>query len=401
MKRKIKLFGPGAIIAAAFIGPGTVTTCSAAGLEFGYALLWTLVFSIFATMILQEMSSRLGLVGQIGLGTALRGKYESKVKRIIIITLIVSALGIGCAAYESGNITGAALGMETLFHLPVSLLSIIIGMAAFVLLWKGSYKLIETFLVSLVVIMGITFIITAVIIKPPLTEIFKGLVPQFNKDSIYLSIGLIGTTIVPYNIFLHASIVKEKWKSRENLNECRMDLFNSILLGGIISGAIIITSSKAFFGTGMEFENAGQLAVQLQPVFGQWAKWFFSIGLFSAGISSAVTAPLAGSLALAEIFGWDTDLKSAKIRLIMSILLGTGIVFSAAGFKPVALIIFAQAANGVLLPVIVVILLIIVNEGTLMEKYRNSFFQNILGIIIILIVSFIGITNILKIFKII
>ena len=90
VKKKIGISGPGAIIAAAFIGPGTVTTCSVAGLEFGYALLWALVFSIFATLILQEMSSRLGLVGQIGLGTALREKYVSNVKRIMIIMLIVS-----------------------------------------------------------------------------------------------------------------------------------------------------------------------------------------------------------------------------------------------------------------------------------------------------------------------
>jgi len=343
-----RFFGPGTVIAAAFIGPGTVTTCSVAGLQFGYSLLWALVFSIFATIVLQEMSSRLGLAGQMGLGTALREKYPEGMRRILISVLVVSALGIGCAAYESGNISGAAMGIESLTGISVNVLSVFIGMFAFLLLWIGKYKLIERFLVSLVVIMGITFFITAVIIKPDLWGIVKGLIPDISDGSVYVAIGLIGTTVVPYNIFLHASIVRNRWKGKESLKDCRSELMFSIILGGIISGAIIVTSAGAFFGTGTELG----------------------------------------------------DLKSSRVRIIWMVILLTGIIFSAAGFKPIPLIIFAQVTNGLLLSIIAVILIIVLNDKRILGDMRNSVIRNVLGIFIVIVAFLLGCMNVLKVFRV-
>ncbi|RKY86642.1 divalent metal cation transporter, partial [candidate division KSB1 bacterium] len=393
-------FGPGTVIAAAFIGPGTVTTCSVAGLKFGYSLLWAMMFSVFATIILQEMSSRLGLIGQIGLGTAIRKKYVSRIEKLLMMILVISALGIGCAAYESGNISGAALGIEAITGMPVNILSLFVGILAFLLLWRGKYKIIESFLVSLVVIMGFTFIIASIVIKPDFSGIIKGLVPAFDKDSLYVSIGLIGTTVVPYNIFLHASIVRNKWKNPESLNDCRKDLIFSIILGGIISSAIIVTSAEAFFGSGIKFENAGQMAVQLQPLLGTWSKWFFATGLFAAGVSSAITAPLAASFAISEILGWSTNLKSIKLRFIWIVVLLTGVVFSVIGFKPIPLILFAQVTNGLLLSVIAVVLILVVNDKKLLRENANSKIQNLFGIIVVLIAFFLGFVNILKVLKV-
>jgi len=395
-----RFFGPGTVIAAAFIGPGTVTTCSVAGLQFGYSLLWALVFSIFATIVLQEMSSRLGLAGQMGLGTALREKYPEGMRRILISVLVVSALGIGCAAYESGNISGAAMGIESLTGISVNVLSVFIGMFAFLLLWIGKYKLIERFLVSLVVIMGITFFITAVIIKPDLWGIVKGLIPDISDGSVYVAIGLIGTTVVPYNIFLHASIVRNRWKGKESLKDCRSELMFSIILGGIISGAIIVTSAGAFFGTGTEFSDAAHMGRQLQPLLGAWSRWFFAAGFFSAGISSALTAPLAASLALSELFGWKGDLKSSRVRMIWIVILLTGIIFSAAGFKPIPLIIFAQVTNGLLLSIIAVILIIVLNDKRILGDMRNSVIRNVLGIFIVIVAFLLGCMNVLKVFRV-
>ena len=130
MLQRLKQFGPGLLVAAAFIGPGTVTTASVAGAETGYALLWALVFSIFATLVLQEMSARLGIVARLGLGEALRQSFDSPLLRWAVIVLVVVAIGFGTAAFETGNITGAALGLETVAGLSTRVWALIVGGAA-------------------------------------------------------------------------------------------------------------------------------------------------------------------------------------------------------------------------------------------------------------------------------
>ncbi len=170
--------GPGALVTAAFIGPGTITTCSLAGAQFGYALLWGLTFSVVATIILQEMSARLGIITRHGLGEALRTQFSTPAARIITAILVVSSITIGNAAFQTGNILGASIGLHALFGdeiLPLRFWVSLTATAAFLLLLAGNYKLIERVLVSLVILMSITFLTTAIVISPRLPEIFKGM----------------------------------------------------------------------------------------------------------------------------------------------------------------------------------------------------------------------------------
>ena len=221
MKKWINNIGPGPLIAAAFIGPGTVTICSIAGLDFGFALLWTLVLSVVATIVLQEMAARLGIISQKGLSEVIRDEIKNPLTKNIVITLILLAIVIGNAAYEAGNISGGVLGLESVFGekkfdilgLSINFYSLLLGFIAFSLLFIGNYKILERSLIFLVIIMSISFIITAVITKPDIIKLMEGLfVPKFPEGSILIIIGLIGTTVVPYNLFLHASLVKEKWE---------------------------------------------------------------------------------------------------------------------------------------------------------------------------------------------
>ena len=248
----IREIGPGILIAAAFIGPGTVTLCTIAGINFGYALLWTMTLSILATIILQEMSSRLGVVTQRGLSETIRAEIKSPVIRNTVIILILSAIVIGNAAYEAGNISGGALGVKTLFGTlefqifsrSIDIWPIVIGFIAFVVLYIGNYKIIERALVSMVILMSLAFLFTAVITKPNIFEVLEGMfIPQLPEKSILTVIGLIGTTVVPYNIFLHASLAKTKWKSETDLSFARKDTVIAVVLGGIVSMCIIISAS--------------------------------------------------------------------------------------------------------------------------------------------------------------
>lgn len=396
---RMKSIGPGALVAAAFIGPGTVTTCTVSGASYGYVLLWAMAFSIIATIILQEMSMRLGIVSREGLGEALRNQFKNPVAKNISIFLVIAAIGIGCAAYETGNILGGAMGLSTVSRISSNVWGPILGIVALSILWTGSYKVVERVLIGLVIVMSVAFILTAIVIKPNLAEIFMGMIIPRLPDGagLTVAVALIGTTVVPYNLFLHSSAVQEKWKDAKDLGIARFDAVFSIILGGIISMAIIVTAAAAFYGTDIEIKNAGQMAVQLEPLLGAWAKWFFSIGLFSAGFSSAVTAPLAAAFATSGALGWKRDLRAKNFRSIWLIVLLVGIIGSSLGYSPVQVIIFAQAANGVLLPISAIYLVWVMNNRERLGQYVNTPLSNILGILVILVTIVLGTRSLLSV----
>ncbi|MCK5137730.1 MAG: Nramp family divalent metal transporter [Bacteroidales bacterium] len=407
MKFRLRSIGPAALVTAAFIGPGTITTCTLAGAGYGYALLWALLFSVIATIVLQEMAARLGIITRKGLGEALNAQFHTGIGRVISVLLILSAIGIGNAAYETGNILGGALGLEALFG-DVSLFNSgefslriwgpVIGIIAFVLLLLGSYKKLEKVLVALVILMSIVFLATMISLAPHLGEIVKGLfVPQIPKGAVLTVAGLVGTTVVPYNLFLHAALVQEKWKGKGDLKAARLDIWISILLGGLVSMSIVITSAAAFFDAEKDIQNAADLAVQLEPILGNWATGFIGIGLFAAGLTSAITAPLAAAYATCGILGWKKDLKSKKFRIIWMAILAIGIVLSAIGLKPVPVIVFAQAANGILLPIIAIYLLWVMNDKKLLGEHHNRLSLNIIAGLVVLVAIFLGLRSILSV----
>ncbi len=407
MKKFFQNIGPGPLVAAAFIGPGTVTVCTIAGVNFGYALLWAMVLSIFATVILQEMAARLGVISQKGLSEIIRQEIQNPILRGFVILLILSAIVIGNAAYEAGNISGGALGVQTLFGnsvfeiagLKLNIMALIIGVIAFVLLYIGNYKVLEKALIFLVILMSLAFLITAIITKPNLIDIFKGaFIPTFPEKSILTIIGLIGTTVVPYNLFLHVSLAKTKWKDKSDLSYARKDTIIAVVVGGLVSMCIIISASAI---PTQNISSASDLAKGLEPLFGSFAKYFLATGLFAAGITSAITAPLAAAFVASGCLGWKSDLKSTKFRLVWIIILGLGVLFSSIGFKSIEIIKFAQVANGLLLPIIAGLLLWVMNKSNILENYKNSKLQNIFGLMILIVTIFLGAKGILSVFNLI
>jgi len=386
---RLKAIGPGALVAAAFVGPGTVTTASVIGAEYAYVLVWTIAFSILATIVLQEMSARLGLITQEGLGEAFRNEFENPLPRTISVALVVSAIGIGTAAFQTGNIVGGAAGLATITGVSENIWGPIMGLIAAGLLWTGNYKLIERVFIGLVGVMGAAFLLNAVMVRPDIGSLAGGLVPTVPDGSAYLIAGLIGTTVVGYNLFLHASTVQERWDGASDLAECRTDTIGMVIVGGLITTAIVVTAA-AVFPKGTSISNVGEMGDQLEPVFGGYALTFFSIGLFAAGFTSAMSAPLAGAYATAGALGWERDLTSTRFRAIWMTILGIGIVFSALDYNPIQVIVFAQVANGLLLPILAVFLIYAMNNDELLGKHTNTTLQNVLGGLVTLVVVGIG-----------
>ena len=200
---------------------------------------------------------------------------------------------------------------------------------------------------------------------------------------------------MPYNLFLHASLVKEKWNGTEDLKAAKTDLYLSIILGGIVSIAIIVCAASI---QNTEINDAADLAKSLEPLFGSFSKYFLSMGLFAAGISSAITAPLAAAYVAKGCFNWEASLKSKKFRTVWIFVLLVGVIFSSVGFKPIEVIQFAQVANGILLPVIAGFLLWAVNKRNILGSFKNNTIQNIFGFLIVLIALILGLRSLSKVF---
>jgi Mn2+/Fe2+ NRAMP family transporter len=243
--------------------------------------------------------------------------------------------------------------------------------------------------------MGIVFIFAAILLQPSITEIVKGLfTPVIPEKAGLMVVGLIGTTVVPYNLFLHASASKAKWKIGDSLSLSRWDTVLSVSLGGFITMAIMITSAVAFEGNPQEIEGIAALGAQLKPILGDWSTRFLAFGFLAAGFSSSITAPLAAAFATSEILDWKGGLKNRKFRMIWILVLLTGIIIASLGFRPTALILFAQVANGLLLPILATYLLWIMNDSALMGRHVNSKLLNIMGVVVIFVTLVLGLKSI-------
>jgi len=244
--------------------------------------------------------------------------------------------------------------------------------------------------------MSVAFVVTALMTKPDIAALLKGLlIPKIDSDKLLTIVGLVGTTVVPYNLFLHASLVKERWHDVSDLAAARKDTIISIVLGGVVSLAIIVCAAAV---KGTEVNNAAGLAVSLEPLLGSYAKYFLALGLFAAGLTSAITAPLAAAYVASNCLGWETDLKSLRFRLVWIFILLLGVVFSSLGIKSIEIIRFAQVTNGLLLPIIAVFLLWTMNRSAVLGEYVNTRVQNILGVLITLFAVFLGFKSLAKVF---
>jgi manganese transport protein len=399
-RQRLKNFGPGALVAAAFIGPGTVTTATLAGANFAYALLWALVFATLATIILQEMAARLGTITQMGLGEALRERLQASIWRWPLFALIMVALYFGNAAYQAGNLSGAALGIEAVFgpgKYTFRSAVLFIAVVAGLILWRGNYKQIEKTLVALVLFMGLAFVATFIIVRPDISALTRGmLLPSIPDGSLLTIIALIGTTVVPYNLFLHASAAKAKWSGRENLSAARTDTVVAIGLGGLITVFIVSTAAAGMFARGLSVSGAGDLAVQFEPLFGASSRYLMGLGFVAAGLSSSITAPLATAYAISEITGIKGGVTTPKFRAISISVLVFGMIVAMTGIKPITIIVGAQFANGLLLPIIAAFLLFAMNQKEMLGEYANGWKANLAGAAVLVVALGLGLRMIAR-----
>jgi manganese transport protein len=314
--------------------------------------------------------------------------YGGRVKWLIVC--LFGAVALGCAAYQAGNILGAVAGLSMLFPgTSAKVLTGLVGLVCVALLAKGSTQLIANFLGLIVFGMGVAFAYVAVSASPNAGELAQALVlPRLPGGSLVLVIGLIGTTIVPYNLFLGSGLSQGGSDPEQALVDMRLGIGLAVLIGGLISMAILV-SGTLISGT-FSFQTVAQT---LTARLGSWAGALFAFGLFAAGFTSALTAPLAAAVTAKSLLGWSET--SMPYRVVWLVVMAVGLTFGLLGVKPVPVIILAQAANGLLLPIVTVFLLIAVNNKTVMPAaYRNRLWQNVAMGLVVLVTAFLGLRNV-------
>jgi manganese transport protein len=390
VKRVVQVFF-WSVIPAAFIGPGTVTTAAAAGAGHGLRLLWALTFSTVACLVLQEASARLTVVSGRDLGQAIRERFGGGALGGVVPAAVLAAVVLGCAAYEAGNLLGGVAGAALATGLPRRGLTLVALGSAAVLLWLGTTRTVSRVLGGVVAFMGVAFLVTAARLGPDPSSLVRGaLLPRLPPGSPLLVMGLIGTTVVPYNLFLGSGIARG-----QTLRELRFGLGVAVVLGGVISMGVLVAGTAVDLP--FTFDAVGQA---LRSRIGGWAESLFAWGLLAAGLSSAITAPLAaavtarGLLARGDGEGGSTPQarwrdRSWRFRLVWLLVLLTGAGFALADVRPIPAIILAQALNGLLLPFVAVFLLLVVNDVRLMGgEGRNGPLSNaVMGVVVLTTVA--------------
>jgi Mn2+/Fe2+ NRAMP family transporter len=369
------------VISAAFIGPGTVTTAVSAGSLFNLELLWAVVFATLACILLQEISARIVIGSGLNLGQTFIKKFGTSRGRWLQV-IIGGSVVLGCAAYEAGNILGAVAGLNLITGINTTVLTIIISLMVLIILWIGGLTWISNLMVALVGIMGLTFFILALTTNFSVVEILQAsITPALPASSGLLALGLVGTTIVPYNIFIGSGISKG-----QTVPLMRVGLTISVLIGGFITAAILIAGT-----TIQDFSSFPALASSFENKLGRPGFYALALGLFAAGFSSAITSPYASSVIARTVFQFEQE---KKVKWVWGVVLLTGFFFGVSGIKPIPVILTVQALNGLILPLLVVFLVIIINDSNIIPaEHRHRSWYNVVLLSILFVVLVIGLNQ--------
>jgi len=377
------VLGPGFITASAGNDVGGIATYSAAGAQFGYAILWILIPLAIALIVVQEMAARMGTVTGKGLASLIRETFGVRVSFFAMLSLFI--VNVGLTATEFAGIATASeiFGISRYIAVPIALV------AVFLFILRFDNKIVERVFVGFSLIY-ISYAISAVLAHPDWHAVAHGaLVPTLHvtdKQWMFLVVGLIGTTVSPYMQFFLQSAVVEKGTGEESLSFARADVVVGSIVGIAIAGFMIVANAATIFvanqhGAHIHPAQASDYARALQP-FGALAATIFALGIFNAGLFTATVLPLSTSYVICEALGFEAalDRKFAEAPIFFTIF-GAGLILGAIlvlipGIPLLALILVSQTVQGVLLPAELVLMLIIINRKSIMGAYTNSPFAN-------------------------
>ena len=395
----MQIIGPGLVTGASDDDPSGIATYSQAGAKFGYATLWTALFTFPLMAAIQGMCARIGLVTKHGLAGALKRHYDRRLLYpLLLLTFPAITFNIGA------DIQGMGAVANLLFpRIPVPVFSTFITGILMVVIIKFRYKRIALVLKWLCLTL-LLYVIIPFLVDTDLKAVFKSvLIPSvhFNKDFFIVLVAILGTTISPYLFFWQATMEAESMahKGREIepnprlLREMRVDVNFGMLFSNTVMFFIILTAGEVLFKAGIrQIDTVDQAAKALEPLTGELSYHFFAVGVMGTGLLAIPVLASSLSYILAETFGWQQGLdkkfheaKGFYLTLIASLLIGLLLDFI--GFSPIQALIYTAVLYGLTAPPLIGAILHIGNNKKVMGEFTNSKLSNVLGLITLVVMS--------------
>lgn len=383
--KKILIFlavlGPGIITGSVDNDAGGITTYSLAGAIYGYKLIWTLIPAFISLVIIQEMNARMGIVTGKGLADLIRENAGVKTTFLIFIGVLIA--NIGNTATEFAGIAGSleVFGVSKYLSVPIA------AVVVWFIVVRGTYKSVEKIFLIFSLFLFV-YVVSALLGKPQWSEIGESIIKpkiEFEFNYVTMVIGLIGTTICPWMMFYLQSSVIEKGLKPDNYKYSLWDVVIGSIITVVIAFFIIVACAATLYVNGIQINEAKDAAVALEPLAGSFAAMLFAFGLFIASIFSACILPIATAFSVCEAFGFeagvDKSLKDAPeyYSIFTAILLiGMGIILIPEA-PLIQITLWAQVANGILLPLILIYIMKMINNKEIMGEFTNGTFHNIVG----------------------
>ena len=377
----LSILGPGLITASADNDAPGIATYSMAGSTYGYRFLWLILVITVGEVVIQEIAARMGTVTGKGTADLIRERFGVRVTAFAMLCLLIANLGTTIAQFAGIAAATELFGLSRFLSVPLTAVVV-----AYVVL-RGSYSRVEKILIVLC-LSALSYVITAVLIHPPWTEILRSTVtPQVSRDRDYLFavLATIGTTITPWGlVYMQASVV-DKGATPEEYRYTRLDVISGAIWGNVVSAFIVICTAAVLFPRGIAVETAEQAAQALAPFAGEGARYLFTTGLLGASLLAASVLPLSTSYAICEAFGWERGLDH-KVReaptfygLYIALIVISVIAVLIPGIPLFPMMWLSQSVNAILLPVLLILVLKLVNSPRVMGSWTNSSLQNILA----------------------
>lgn len=399
----LSIMGPGIITANIDNDASGITTYSVAGARYGYALLWTLVPTTIALVVIQEMIARMGAVTNKGLSDLIRENYGVRVTFFMMIGLLVANLGTTVANFAGWAASMEIVGLSKYIMVPIGAIGI------WILVTRGSYRVVENvLLVACMLYFG--YVISGIMAKPDWFEVLRGtFVPdiRLDREYVYLSVAIIGTTITPWMQFYLQSSIAEKGIKKEEYRATRLDVMLGCGITDIVAFFIMVTCATTLFSAGIRINEAAEAADALRPLAGNYATVIFAVSLANASLLGAIIVPLATAYYICEALGWErgvnkTFSEAPQFMWIYTFIIGASALLVLLPDAPlVSLMVFSAVVNGVLLPFVLIYALSLVNNKKIMGEYVNSTGYNYISwgtvVVIIALTAYLVITTVVPV----
>ena len=380
--------GPGIITANVDNDAGGITTYSLAGSQFGYNLLWIFIPMIIALAVIQEMGVRMGIVSGKGLADLIREKIGIRLTFLMMIALLLANFGNVLAEFSGIAVSSGIFNVPRFIALPLA------AFFVWLLVVKGTYKSVEkVFLLASA--LYLSYIVAGFLAQPNWALAAKSIIfPQISLDPAYIImlIGLVGTTIAPWMMFYIQSSVVEKGISLKNLKYSKIDAVFGAIVVNIVAFFIVLACAATIFTQGIQVNNVADVSIALAPLAGQYASILFAFGFLNASLFAASILPLSTAYYVCESLGFEAGVSKSfreapvfhGLYLLLIILAVVIIMIPSAPL--LSILYLSQVVNGILLPFVLILMLLIINDRKIMRDHVNSRIFNLISIATIIIV---------------